>query len=124
MESRFFMSQPPEGSAGARSESGDGGRASGSGAADPSHQIGELAGLGLTLGLAIALFAWLGSRLDGWLGTAPLFVLIGTFIGFGGGFYSMYWRLVLKPRREGAGTRDSGSPAPPGGAGGASGHDG
>lgn len=115
------MSQPPEGSAGARPESGDGERASGSGPSDPNHQIGELAGLGLTLGLAIALFAWLGSLLDGWLGTAPLFVLIGTFIGFGGGFYSIYWRLVLKPRRDG---RGAGSPTPPEEADGASGHDG
>ena len=58
----------------------------------------ELAGLGLTLGLATALFAVGGNWIDGRLGTKPLFVLLGTFIGFGGGFWSMYSRLVMKGR--------------------------
>ena len=61
--------------------------------------VNELAGLGLTMGLAIALFAVAGNWLDGRLGTSPLFVLIGVFLGFGGGFWSMYSRLVLA-RRE------------------------
>jgi F0F1-type ATP synthase assembly protein I len=33
------------------------------------------------------------------LQTGPLFVLLGTFIGFGAGFYTMYRSLVLEPRR-------------------------
>lgn len=65
-----------------------------------SLDYGELAGLGLTLGLATALFAWGGDWLDGRLGTSPLFVLLGAFLGFGSGFYSIYARLVLRPRRE------------------------
>ena len=72
------------------------GRADGSQAANHS----ELAGLGITLGLATALFAWAGNWLDGRLGTSPLFVLLGAFLGFGGGFWSMYSRLVLRPRLE------------------------
>ena len=59
----------------------------------------EFAGLGVAMGLAIALFAVGGNWLDGRLGTEPLFVLLGVFLGFGGGFYSMYSRLVLR-RRE------------------------
>ena len=57
-------------------------------------EVGRYGGYGLTLGLSIALFAWLGSLLDERLGTGPLFVLTGTFVGFGGGFYSMYRQLM------------------------------
>lgn len=60
----------------------------------------DLAGLGLTLAAAIALFAIGGNWLDGRLGTGPLFVLAGTFLGFAGGFYSLYAKLVLRPRDE------------------------
>ncbi len=56
--------------------------------------VGRYAGFGLTLGLSIALFAWLGDLLDDRLGTAPFLVLLGTFVGFGAGFYSMYRHLV------------------------------
>lgn len=66
-----------------------------------SVEPAELAGLGLTLAASIALFAIGGNWLDGKLGTSPLFVLVGTFLGFAGGFYSLYAKLVLRPRREG-----------------------
>ena len=57
--------------------------------------VGRFGGYGLTLGIAIALFAWIGSILDERFQTGPLFVLLGTFTGFGAGFYSMYRHLVL-----------------------------
>jgi len=64
-------------------------------------ELGRYGGYGLTIGLATALFAWLGSVLDERLQTGPLFVILGTFTGFGAGFYSMYRHLVVDPREEG-----------------------
>lgn len=72
-----------------------------------TSQIGRYSGYGITLGLSIALFAWLGLKLDEKLGTEPLFVLLGTFAGFGGGFYRMYHELVVVPREEKARGEDS-----------------
>lgn len=66
-------------------------------------QLGRHAGFGLTIGLATALFAWLGTLLDARLGTEPAFVLVGAFLGFAAGFYSMYWRLVLHDDESGDG---------------------
>ena len=60
--------------------------------------MGRYGGYGLTLGLSTALFAWLGSLLDERLGTGSLFVVVGTFVGFGGAFYSMYRNLMIDTR--------------------------
>lgn len=60
----------------------------------------EFAGLGIAMGLSIAFFAIAGNWLDNRLGTQPLFVLLGVFLGFGGGFYSLYWRVMLVHKRE------------------------
>ncbi len=63
-------------------------------------QVGRYGGHGVTLGVSIALFAWLGLKLDARLGTEPLFVLLGTFFGFSAGFYRMYRDLVIVPRED------------------------
>ena len=68
--------------------------------AGQASQIGRYGAYGITLGLSIALFAWLGLELDARLGTEPLFVLLGTFVAFGAGFYRMYRDLVIVPREE------------------------
>lgn len=79
------------------------------GSAGTAVQVGRYAGFGLTMGLGTALFAWLGTWVDERLGTEPLFVVIGAFLGFAAGFYSMYWRLVLHPARERRGPPEDGS---------------
>ena len=63
-------------------------------------QVGRQAGHGITIAASAALFAWLGSLLDDRLGTRPIFVILGAFLGFSAGFYSMYRRLVLDPSRD------------------------
>ena len=49
--------------------------------------------LGLTWALSTALFLYLGSLVDGWLGTKPVFTLIGAFIGAAAGFYYIYSQI-------------------------------
>jgi F0F1-type ATP synthase assembly protein I len=68
-------------------------------------------GHGLTWALSTALFLFLGWKLDGWLGTLPLFTILGAFVGAGAGFYSLYHHLVVKSREQdssGPKGRDSG----------------
>ena len=47
--------------------------------------------LGLHLVVCILLATGLGYLLDGYLGTLPLFMLLGVFLGFAAGL----WRLFL-----------------------------
>jgi F0F1-type ATP synthase assembly protein I len=55
-------------------------------------------GAGLQFAAAILLFMLLGHWLDGRFGTGPWLLLLGVMIGSVGGFYSLYWQLVLAPR--------------------------
>ena len=58
-------------------------------------------GYGLTFALSTALFLFLGWLADGRLGTMPLFLILGAFVGAGAGFYSLYYHLVVEPKRRG-----------------------
>ena len=57
-------------------------------------------GLGLQFGLAIILFMFVGKWLDERLGTSPWLLILGVFVGAGGGFYSIYRRLMDDQKRE------------------------
>ncbi len=61
---------------------------------------GQYLGYGLQWALATALFLFLGWLADGWLGTKPLLTIVGAFVGAGAGFYSLYYHLVVEPRRR------------------------
>lgn len=74
----------------------------------PMVRVGEHLTHGLTIAAAAGLFAAGGYYLDRWLGTSPLFLLVGTLVGAAAGFLNMYWRLVVEPRRRGEG--ESGGP--------------
>jgi len=64
--------------------------------------VGQYLGYGLQWALATALFLFLGWLADGWLGTKPLLTIVGAFVGAGAGFYSLYYHLVVEPRRRAA----------------------
>ena len=58
----------------------------------------RLMGLGVQFVVAILLFLYLGTWLDRKFGTAPWMMLLGTFVGAGAGFYSLYRAMVEENR--------------------------
>lgn len=65
----------------------------------PQHvDVGRYLGLGLTWALSTALFMYLGTLVDGGLGTKPAFTLIGAFVGAAAGFYYLYHHLTEATR--------------------------
>jgi hypothetical protein len=80
-----------EGSAG---KSGGSGRDHRSAAGQPEVPgNSELAGMGLQLVIAIVLFLFVGRWIDSRFGTAPLFMIVGVFVGAGGSTFAMYRRI-------------------------------
>jgi hypothetical protein len=61
---------------------------------------GQYLGYGLTWAFSTLLFMWGGWKLDEWVGTIPLFTILGAFLGAGAGFYSLYYHVVVEPRRR------------------------
>lgn len=97
----------------------------------PVVDAAQYLGYGLTWALSTGLFLVGGWLVDRWLGTMPLFLIVGAFVGAGAGFYSLYWHMVIEPRRkqeaegardlrtrDAAGRDEEGGPAGPGGSGG------
>jgi ATP synthase protein I len=65
----------------------------------PPPSGADMAGLGIQFAASILLFLYAGKWLDGRLGTAPLFLIVGVFLGAGASFYSMYRKLMRPPKR-------------------------
>jgi len=70
----------------------------------------RFADLGLRMAAAILLFTYLGHRLDEWLDTRPVFLLVLGFLGLAGGMASVYYTIYPRrqepderPRRDGDG---------------------
>lgn len=61
---------------------------------------GQFMGHGLTLALAVLLFMGVGAWLDTKVGTAPVLMVIGAFVGGGAGFYRLYYHIVIQPRER------------------------
>jgi positive regulator of sigma E activity len=72
----------------------------------PVVDTASFLGHGLTWALSTALFLLLGWLVDGWLGTLPLFTILGAFVGAGAGFYSLYHHLVVRQRERDSADKD------------------
>jgi len=81
-----------------RKGSGVGGQGSNPGGEGPG--AGAYAGFGMQFVVALLLFLYLGQWVDRRLGTSPVFLLIGIFVGAGGSFYAMYRKLMAAQARE------------------------
>jgi len=66
----------------------------------PWQAAGQYTGYGLTWALSVLLFLMGGWWLDGKVGTMPLFMILGSFVGAGAGFYSLYYHVVVEPRKR------------------------
>lgn len=62
--------------------------------------LSSFAGVGLQFAVSIVLFLLLGQWADRKLGTSPVLVLVGVFIGGGAAFYSMYRRLTAAQKAD------------------------
>jgi F0F1-type ATP synthase assembly protein I len=56
--------------------------------------------LGMTFAGGIVFFLALGFGLDRWLGTTPIFILVGTFLGTVLSFLTVYRKLQEEERRR------------------------
>lgn len=65
-----------------------------------SINVGSFAGVGIQFALSIVLFLFLGQWIDRQLGSSPVFLLAGVFIGGGAAFYSMYRRLTAAQKAD------------------------
>lgn len=69
---------------------------------------GALSTVGLSFVLALAIGFWLGTVVDRWLGTKPLFTIVMFFAGLAAGVLNVY-RIVSQAYPPAGGTQ-SGSP--------------
>ena len=76
-----------------------GGQGSGGGGQD-GPGAGAYAGFGLQFAASLLVFLWVGQWVDRKLGTAPLFLMVGVFVGGAAAFYSMYRKLMAMQERE------------------------
>lgn len=73
------------------------------GGGDPGELMrasGQYLGYGLAWALSVMLFLGLGAWIDGKLGTSPVLLIVGAFVGAGAGFYSLYYHIVIEPRQR------------------------
>jgi F0F1-type ATP synthase assembly protein I len=70
------------------------------GSANEELNLSTFAGVGLQFAVAIVLFVLLGQWVDRKLGTAPVFLMLGVFVGGGAAFYSLYKRITAAQKAD------------------------
>lgn len=73
----------------------------------PAHMemmasAGRYMGYGLSWALSTGFFLLVGWWVDGKVGTTPLFVIVGAFVGGAAGFYSLYRHITEEGSGDGA----------------------
>lgn len=63
-------------------------------ARDAQSDMAQYAGMGLQFAATICLLAFVGYKLDEALGSLPIFLIVGVFLGFLGGMLSMVKRVA------------------------------
>ncbi len=76
------------------------GKRAGKPALSGAGSAASFAGLGIQLAISILLFLYLGQWLDKKLGTDPLLLIVGVFVGATVGIYNMYHVLTAAQRKE------------------------
>jgi F0F1-type ATP synthase assembly protein I len=72
----------------------------GSGSEEIIRASGQFMGHGMAWALSVLLFLAVGAWLDSKLGTSPVLLILGSFVGAGAGFYSLYYHIVIEPRKK------------------------
>jgi len=72
-----------------------------------SHAVFANVTIGLQLAITVLIFVFGGYRLDLHYDKSPLFIMIGTFVGMGLGFYNLIKELQSQQKREEERDRDS-----------------
>ena len=62
--------------------------------------VSSFAGAGLQFAISLVLFLFLGRWIDSKLGTSPIFLIAGVFIGGGAAFYSMCRKLTAAQKAD------------------------
>lgn len=75
-------------------------RSRGTGDKDPGPSPATYAGVGIQFAIALVIFALGGNWMDQKLGSSPLFLLLGVFLGAAAAFYSMYRKLMGPHNRK------------------------
>ena len=60
----------------------------------------QFLGIGLTWVGSTVLFLWLGSLVDGWVGTDQVFTVVGAGVGIVAGFYYVYRQVTAGQRSK------------------------
>ena len=75
-------------------------RPQGTGGKAPAPSPATYAGVGIQFAIAIVLFAFGGNWLDERVGSSPLFLILGVFVGGAAAFYTMYRKLMAAQDRS------------------------
>jgi ATP synthase protein I len=54
------------------------------------REVGGLMTLGLEMGISVTLGYFMGTWIDNWLGTQPIFLILCILFGFGAAFLAVY----------------------------------